>query len=120
LKTVGIIGSGFSGLAAACTLAKEGFKVSVFEKNEGLGGRARKFERWGLCSIWALRGTGCPRYFENFFNRFGKSASDYYELIRLDPSYNVIFGKMISFLCRPITMNSKPFSNPSNPEAVSA
>jgi phytoene desaturase len=93
LKTVGIIGSGFSGLAAACTLAKEGFKVSVFEKNEGLGGRARKFEEMGFMFDMGPSWYWMPEVFENFFNRFGKSASDYYELIRLDPSYNVIFGE---------------------------
>ena len=33
-----------------------------------------------------------PDVFESFFNRFGKSVSDYYNLIRLDPSYQVVYG----------------------------
>ncbi|TVQ07488.1 MAG: phytoene desaturase [Bacteroidetes bacterium] len=93
MKTAGIIGSGFAGLAAACTLAQEGFKVSVFEKNEGLGGRARKFDAEGFLFDMGPSWYWMPEVFENFFNKFGKSASDYYELVRLDPSYNVIFGK---------------------------
>ena len=93
LKTAGIIGSGFAGLAAACSLAKEGFKVKVFEKNEGLGGRARKFEEQGFMFDMGPSWYWMPEVFENFFNAFGKSASDYYELVRLDPSYNVVFGK---------------------------
>jgi phytoene desaturase len=93
LKTAGIIGSGFAGLAAACSLAKEGFKVKVFEKNEGLGGRARKFEEQGFMFDMGPSWYWMPEVFENFFNTFGKSASDYYDLVRLDPSYNVVFGK---------------------------
>ncbi len=93
MKTAGIIGSGFSGLAAACTLAKEGFKVTVIEKNEGLGGRARKFETQGFMFDMGPSWYWMPEVFENFFNEFGKSASDYYDLVRLDPSYNVVFGK---------------------------
>ena len=92
-KTAGIIGSGFAGLAAACSLAKEGFKVSLFEKNETLGGRARKFEEKGFMFDMGPSWYWMPEVFEGFFNHFGKTASDYYELVRLDPSYNVVFGK---------------------------
>ena len=37
-KNIAIIGSGFSSLSAACYLAKNGYKVTVFEKNQELGG----------------------------------------------------------------------------------
>ena len=37
-KKVVIIGSGFSSLSASCYLAKNGFEVSVFEKNNTFGG----------------------------------------------------------------------------------
>lgn len=89
---IGVIGSGFAGLAAACSLAKEGHKVSVFEKNAVMGGRARKFDVEGFMFDMGPSWYWMPEVFENFFNRFGKSASDYYDLIRLDPSYNVVFG----------------------------
>ena len=39
-KTIHIIGSGFSSLAASCYLAKAGYEVTVFEKNATIGGRA--------------------------------------------------------------------------------
>ena len=45
-KTIHIIGSGFSSLAASCYLAKVGYKVTVFEKNETIGGRARQIKKW--------------------------------------------------------------------------
>lgn len=39
VKSVGIIGGGLGGLTAALRLAKNGFKVSLFEKNQKLGGK---------------------------------------------------------------------------------
>ena len=36
-KKVAVIGSGFSALSASCYLAKQGFEVSIFEKNDTVG-----------------------------------------------------------------------------------
>ena len=47
-KTIQIIGSGFSSLAAACYLAQQGNKVTVYEKNSTIGGRARQFKANGF------------------------------------------------------------------------
>lgn len=88
-----IIGGGFAGLAAASCLAKEGYEVTVFEKNASLGGRARKFETDGFVFDMGPSWYWMPDVFESFFNKFGKSASDYYDLRRLDPSYAVFFGQ---------------------------
>ena len=41
---VGIIGGGLGGLAAACTLAARGHKVTLLEKNAWLGGKAAVLE----------------------------------------------------------------------------
>jgi len=93
LKRVGVIGSGFSGLAAAASLAKAGFDVTVLEKNSELGGRARKFEAQGFTFDMGPSWYWMPEVFEQFFNLFDKKSSDFYELVRLDPSYEVLFGK---------------------------
>jgi len=90
-KKVVIIGSGFSGLASACCLAKEGMDVTVVEKNDSLGGRARKFEAEEFLFDMGPSWYWMPEVFENFFGRFGKKVSDYYQLKRLDPSYRVYF-----------------------------
>ncbi len=47
-KKVSIIGSGFSALSGACYLAKSGYDVSIFEKNETVGGRARQLKKDGF------------------------------------------------------------------------
>ncbi len=93
MKKVGIIGSGFSGLAAAACLAKSGYDVTVLEKNAQLGGRARTFHQEGFTFDMGPSWYWMPEVFEQFFNHFGKKASDYYTLLRLDPSYEVVFGK---------------------------
>jgi phytoene desaturase len=92
-KKVIVIGSGFAGLAAACSLAADGFKVTVLEKNAVPGGRARKFTQDGFMFDMGPSWYWMPDVFEQFFARFGKKVSDYYQLTRLDPSYRVWFGE---------------------------
>jgi phytoene desaturase len=92
-KKVIVIGSGFAGLSAACHLAKKGYDVTVLEKNEVPGGRARKMEVGGYTFDMGPSWYWMPEVFENFFGHFGKKVSDYYELTRLDPAYKIVFGK---------------------------
>ncbi len=92
-KTVIVIGSGFAGLSAACGLAQKGYKVTLLEKNEGPGGRASKFEVDGYTFDMGPSWYWMPGVFEEFFARYGKKVSDYYDLIRLDPGYRIYFGE---------------------------
>jgi phytoene desaturase len=92
-EKIAIIGSGFSGLSAACYLANMGYQVSVFEKNEQIGGRARMFEADGFKFDMGPSWYWMPDVFENFFSDFGKSVSDYYQLEKLNPGFQVIFSK---------------------------
>jgi phytoene desaturase len=93
MKSVAVIGSGFSGLSAASTLAKEGFSVTVLEKNDSPGGRARKFEQDGYLFDMGPSWYWMPDVFEQYFNYFGKSITDFYDLKRLDPSYRIFYAK---------------------------
>ena len=92
-KKITIIGSGFSSLSAACYLAKSGHKVNIYEKNSSPGGRARQLKKDGFIFDIGPSWYWMPDVFERFFNDFGKSVDDYYELERLDPGYQVYFGK---------------------------
>jgi len=92
-KTIHIIGSGFSSLAAACYLAKVGYKVTVFEKNETIGGRARQLKKDGFTFDIGPTWYWMPDVFERFFGDFDKHPSDYYSLDKLNPAYSVYFGK---------------------------
>ncbi len=90
-KKVIVIGSGFAGLSTACHLAKDGYDVTILEKNDGPGGRARKFEAEGFTFDMGPSWYWMPDVFEDFFGKFGKKVSDYYDLHRLDPSYCIHF-----------------------------
>ncbi|GAB7256798.1 phytoene desaturase family protein [Polaribacter sp. OB-PA-B3] len=92
-KNIHIIGSGFSALAASCYLAKEGYNVTVLEKNDTLGGRARQFKKDGFTFDLGPSWYWMPDVFERFFADFGKKASDYYILDKLNPGYEVYFGE---------------------------
>lgn len=94
-KSVSIIGSGFSALSAACYLAKEGHKVSVFEKNPTVGGRARQLLKDGFTFDIGPSWYWMPDIFEKFFNDFDKKTSDYYQLDKLSPAYKIFFSDEI-------------------------
>jgi len=88
-KSVIVIGSGFAGLSAASFMAKEGWKVTVLEKNTTAGGRARQLKENGFTFDMGPSFYWMPDVFERYFNQFGKKVSDYYSLHRLDPSYRI-------------------------------
>ena len=92
-KRVAIIGSGFSGLSAACYLAKNGFDVSIYEKNKNVGGRANILKEEGYTFDMGPSWYWMPDVFEHFFNDFGFKVNDFYELERLDPGYRVFFSE---------------------------
>ena len=91
MKHITIIGSGFAGLSAAAYMAKEGHQVTVIEKNEQAGGRARSFKSAGFTFDMGPSWYWMPDIFESFFKDFGKQPNDFYQLIRLDPSYQVLW-----------------------------
>jgi len=92
MKSVIVIGSGFAGLSSATFLAKAGYDVTVLEKNDSLGGRARVWETEGFRFDMGPSWYWMPDVFERYFKNFGYNVSDLYELVRLDPSYRVVFG----------------------------
>jgi len=91
-KTIKIIGSGFSSLAASCYLAQQGHEVTLYEKNATIGGRARQLKKEGFTFDIGPTWYWMPDVFERFFADFNKKPSDYYELTKLSPAYQVYFG----------------------------
>ncbi|MGO4709751.1 phytoene desaturase family protein [Chryseobacterium sp. 2TAF14] len=93
IKKIAVIGSGFSGLSAAAYAAKSGHEVHVFEKNSSLGGRARQFTTdngyvFDMGPSWYWM----PDIIEDFFRDFNKKTSDYYELVSLNPQFEMVFS----------------------------
>ena len=96
-KQIAVLGAGISGLSCASFLAKAGHEVSVFEKHEVPGGRARKFETDnGFVFDMGPSWYWMPEIFEEFYQTFGHTAADFYQLKRLDPSYQIIWKDSLS------------------------
>jgi phytoene desaturase len=91
MKKVVVIGAGFAGLSAACHLAKGGADVTVVERHEGPGGRARLWETDGFRFDMGPSWYWMPDVFERFFRAFGSEVSAHYTLKRLDPSYRIVW-----------------------------
>lgn len=90
---IAVIGSGISGLSAAAYLSKSGNEVHVFEKNSTPGGRARQFHtNNGYTFDMGPSWYWMPDIIEDFFKDFGYKTGDFYELVRLDPQFEMIFA----------------------------
>lgn len=90
-KKIAIIGSGISGLSAAAYSAKYGNEVHVFEKQAQPGGRARQFTTdngytFDMGPSWYWM----PDIIDNFFNDFGYRSADFYELVALNPQFEMV------------------------------
>ncbi len=88
-QRVAIIGAGIGGLGLAAMLAKAGFDVTVVEKNEGLGGRARQFTQDGFTFDMGPSWYLMPDVFEHFFCLLGERVEDHLHLVKLSPSYRI-------------------------------
>ena len=90
-QTAIVIGAGIGGIAAAARLARQGFDVTVLEKNEKPGGRANQI----ICDGHRFD-TGptlflMPEVWEETFAALGEKMSDHLQLKRIDPTYKVYF-----------------------------
>lgn len=92
-KKIAIIGSGISGLSAAAYAAKQGNEVHVFEKNSTPGGRARQLRTdCGYTFDMGPSWYWMPDIVDGFFHDFGYETSDFYELVPLNPQFEMIFA----------------------------
>ncbi len=90
-ESIGIVGAGIGGLATAAHLGAAGADVSVYERRPRVGGVANRLAvdgfRFDTGPSWYL----IPTVFERFFEQFGDSPSDHYDLVQLDPNYRIFW-----------------------------
>ncbi|MEM9683493.1 MAG: FAD-dependent oxidoreductase, partial [Pseudomonadota bacterium] len=91
MSKIGVIGSGFGGLAAACTLAARGHQVTVLEKNEWIGGKAAVLETEGYRFDMGPTILTVPRVLERIFGEANISMEEELDLVRLDPQWRCFF-----------------------------
>lgn len=85
-----VIGAGVAGLATAGLLAKDGYDVTVLEKQDDVGGRAGVIEddrfRWDMGPSWWLM----PGAFEHFYELMGTSVEAELDLFYLnEPAFRI-------------------------------
>ncbi|MCU1288860.1 MAG: phytoene desaturase [Acidobacteria bacterium] len=84
-----VIGSGFGGLAAAIRLRAQGHDVTMVEKRDRLGGRAYVYERDGFKFDGGPTIITAPWLIDELFSIAGRKTSDYVELVKINPFYNI-------------------------------
>ncbi len=90
-KKVIIIGGGLGGLSAAISLASAGFKVTLLEKNDKLGGKLNILTKDGFSFDLGPSILTMPQVFEELFARAGKKLADYVNLVNVEPHWRNFF-----------------------------
>ena len=96
-KTAIIVGSGFGGIAASLRMRSLGYQVSIFEKLNQLGGRARVFKKSGFTFDAGPTVITAPFLFDELFKLFNKNRKDYVDFVKLEPWYRFYFSSNNKF-----------------------
>lgn len=96
-KKVAVIGGGLGGLAAACVLGARGHEVTLYDKNDWVGGKAAVFSQDGFRFDMGPTILTVPRVLERIFGEADRNLSDYLDLRRLDPQWRCFFEGGSSF-----------------------
>jgi diapolycopene oxygenase len=90
-KHVVVIGAGLGGLSAAISLATEGFKVVLLEKNDKVGGKLNILEKDGFTFDLGPSILTMPHIFQALFDRAGKNMADYINIQTVEPHWRNFF-----------------------------
>ena len=96
-KKIIVIGSGFGGIAAALRLKAKKYDVTLIEKHQDLGGRARVFKKNGFIFDGGPTVITAPYLIKELFELFNKNSKDYINLVPLKTWYRFIFDDGSSF-----------------------
>ena len=90
-RSVGIIGGGLGGLAAACTLAARNYQVTLLERNDWVGGKAAVLESGGFRFDMGPTILTLPVVLRKIFAEAGRDLDVELPMIRLDPQWRCFF-----------------------------
>jgi len=92
-----IVGSGIGGLVSAIRLAHYGYKVQVFEKNEGPGGKASVWHQDGFTFDTGPSLLTLPQVFNELFTEVKANADEIPKFLQLEEICRYFFrnGKVV-------------------------
>ncbi|MGV8980832.1 phytoene desaturase family protein [Clostridium sp.] len=96
-KKVIIVGAGIGGLATAVRLLSRGYKVTIYEKQERIGGQINIIEADGFTFDLTASILMCPQEYKDLFSSVNRNWEDYVQFIRLDPNYRVNYADGSSY-----------------------
>lgn len=91
MKKCAVIGSGIAGLASAIRTAKQGFAVTVYERNDHPGGKISQYTKDGFRFDLGPSVFTLPELIDELFTLWGKDPRDYFSYTRLDPAFHYFF-----------------------------
>ena len=94
VKKIAVIGSGFGGIAAALRLKAKGHEVTLIEKQNNLGGRARVFKKDGYTFDAGPTVITAPQLIYELFELFDKKYQNYINIVPLKIWYQFIFDDL--------------------------
>jgi len=86
-----VVGAGPGGLTTAMLLANRGFKVSVFEKDDRVGGRNAVIHRGGYTFDTGPTFLMMKFILDEVFEESGRRIDDYLKFLKLEPMYRLQF-----------------------------
>ncbi|WP_238258871.1 phytoene desaturase family protein, partial [Methylorubrum podarium] len=92
-----VIGSGFGGLAAAIRLGARGYRVTVLERLDQPGGRARVHRQDGFTFDAGPTIVTAPFLFEELWRLCGREMAEDVTLVPMQPFYRIRFEDGQSF-----------------------
>ena len=98
-KEIHIVGAGLGGIATSIYLAKSGWKVTIIEKNNSLGGKLNRYKKKGFIFDTGPSLITLPNIFEDLFNVAGKSFYKDLKPIKINPLFQYRFpsGKIMDY-----------------------
>lgn len=91
MVSVIVIGAGLGGIAAAARLARQGYRVTIYEKAPVPGGRASVIQRAGYRFDTGPTLFLMPEVFAETYAALGERMEQHLDLQRIDPTYRVHF-----------------------------
>ncbi|MFR4164008.1 MAG: phytoene desaturase family protein [Paraclostridium sordellii] len=91
MKDVIIVGAGIGGISTGIRLLKNGYKVTIIEKEDKIGGKLNQLYDQGYKFDLTASILMTPQIYIELFNYINKDYTNYIELIKLDTMYKVFY-----------------------------